>query len=124
MSMSLTIIFLSVIILILLFLYYLTRKELKELRNIHDELKHDYLSKSVKHGQHWEQFAPFSKEFDKIASRENFAFIGQPIDGIAFDQDSVKFIEFKTGNSNLNIRQRMIKNLIENKKVSWHELRF
>jgi len=47
-----------------------------------------------------------------------------PIDGISFDDDSIKFIEIKTGTSQLNKKQRKIRDLIKNKKVEWHELRF
>lgn len=124
MAEILTTIILLLIIAILALLYYLARKEIKELRLMHAELKHDYISKSVKHGQHWEQFMPFTKEFEKIANKEDFSFIGQPIDGIAFCNDSIKFIEFKTGNSQLNSRQKAIKSLVQDKKVSWHELRY
>ena len=51
-------------------------------------------------------------------------FLGMPIDGICFDDDQIKFIEFKTGNSHLSKKQQQIKKQIEQKQVQWIELRF
>ncbi len=124
MPLTLLTIILIIAVLVLLAVYYFARRDITRLKAAYEELQHNFLSKSVKHGQHWEQFAPFTQEFDKIASRENFTFIGQPIDGIAFDIDAIKFIEFKTGNSSLNNRQRMVKQLVKDRKIEWHELRF
>lgn len=81
-------------------------------------------SANVKHGKSWEQFVPFMPEFEKIASKDNFMFLGNPIDGIAFDEDAIKFIEFKTGTSRLSPKQQRIKKQIEEKNVEWHELRY
>ncbi|MBS3142360.1 endonuclease [Candidatus Woesearchaeota archaeon] len=81
-------------------------------------------SANVRHGKSWEQFVPFMPEFEKIASKDNFMFLGNPIDGIAFDEDAIKFIEFKTGTSRLSPKQQRIKKQIEEKNVEWHELRY
>ena len=88
------------------------------------KLKFDYQSTNIKHGKSFEHFVPFTPEFNKIADKNNFTFIGMPIDGIAFEEDAVKFIEIKTGSSQLNQKQKHIKELIQNKQVEWHELRF
>lgn len=82
----------------------------------------DYKSMYVKHGKNWENFAPFMKGFP--GNKENFRFIGNPIDGVIFDDDEIKFVEIKTGKSNLNEKQKRIKSLVDNKKVRFHELRF
>ena len=50
--------------------------------------------------------------------------MGRPVDFISFDSDSIKFIEVKTGKSVLNEKQKMIKSLVMDGKVEWHELRF
>lgn len=109
---------------ILIFLYISQRKKVLTLKAYLEELEFKNKSISVKHGQRWEQFAPFMEEFQKVAQRENFVFIGNPIDGLAFDDDAVKFIEVKTGTSQLSKKQHHIKELIRKKKVEWHELRF
>ncbi len=95
-----------------------------ELLETNEQLLHDYKGMAVKHGQSWEQFLPFTKEFESIAHKENFTFIGMPIDGIAFEDDAIKFIEVKTGKSQLSNKQKQVKELIQKKQVEWHELRF
>jgi len=85
---------------------------------------HEFNNKSlvVKHGKHWEQFTPFMNNFP--GNKENFRFLGTPIDGVIFDDDEIKFVEIKTGTSRLSEKQQHIKNLVERKKVSWKELRY
>ena len=78
-------------------------------------------SQSVKYGQLTEQWIPFSSKFP--FNSQNFRFIGKPIDGLAFEDDKVVFVEFKTNKSGLNENQKKVKKLIEEKKVEWFELR-
>jgi len=102
------------------------RKHYKKLlQRLHEELKevrHNFKSALVRFGKSWEHFIPFSKEFpgDKGAS----VFFGQPIDYVSFDTDMIRFIECKTGNSQLNKNQKRIKDLIDNKAVEFIELRY
>ncbi len=86
------------------------------------ELRFSIRSQSIKHGKNWENFVPFMDEFKKYAEKDNFVFIGHPIDGIAFDDDAIKFIEIKTGKSSLSPKQRKIKEMVKEKKVRWVEL--
>ena len=121
--MSTEIILIISIIILALIIFFLIKTLLairKELR----ELKSKYKSKAVLHGTHWENFVPFTEEFEKIASKENACFIGKPVDYVVFDDDAVKFVEVKTGKAGLNQKERKIKALIENKKVEWFELRY
>ncbi len=116
-----------ILLLLLLFfvlMYFITRKQLKKLEGIYAELDFKHRSIQVKHGKAWEDFVPFMPEFEKIANKDNFVFIGMPIDGIAFDDNAVKFIEIKTGKSQLSQKQRNVRDLVKDKKVEWHELRF
>ena len=78
-------------------------------------------SQSVKYGQLTEQWIPFAKSFP--FNSQEFRFIGKPIDGLAFEDDKVVFVEFKTNKSTLSSVQRKVKNLIQEKKVEWFELR-
>ena len=122
----LTIIFLILllVVVILIVLYLMTKRELDELKKINEKLRFDYRSKVVKHGKNWENFVPFMPDFEKIANKDNFVFLGMPIDGISFDDDNIKFIEIKTGTSQLNQKQRKIRDMVRDKKVKWHELRY
>lgn len=47
-----------------------------------------------------------------------------PIDFIVFDEDSIKFIECKTGQSPLSPKQKKIKQQIENGLVEFKEVRY
>lgn len=118
------ILLLFLIILILVVLYLLTRKELSKLKKANEKLQFDYRSKVVKHGKNWENFVPFMPDFEKVANKDNFVFLGMPIDGVAFDEDNIKFIEIKTGDSQLSKKQKNIKKMVEDKKIKWFELRY
>ena len=68
---------------------------------------------------------PFMEDFP--INPRDIRFFGNPIDYIAFtDMGSKKkcaihFVEVKSGQSNLNNRQKNIKNAILEGKVHWHE---
>ncbi len=54
---------------------------------------------------------------------ERFRFLGEPIDGIQFEDDSILFVRFKEGNTPRTKEQDEIKNLLENGKVKWFEFK-
>lgn len=87
----------------------------------HRELKSKYKSASVIHGQNIEEVVPFGKYFKH--NFRDFKFLGQPIEGIVFGDDEITFIEIKTGQSQLSDKQKHIRELVENKKVGWEEIR-
>ncbi len=114
-----TLLIIIAILLTLLFLYYslYTRQ-----RQLLTQLNTDYRSMNVKHGKHWEHFVPFMDNFP--GNKENFRFLGTPIDGIIFDDEHITFVEVKTGTSKLSEKQEHVKKLVEEKKVRWKELRY
>jgi len=77
-------------------------------------------SQSTRYGLLAEQWLPLSDQFP--FRPENFRFLGSPIDGIAFEDDSIVFCEFKFSNSKLTEKEKRIKELVENKRVKWFEL--
>ena len=77
---------------------------------------------SVKYGKFLEQYIPWIKEIFPH-SPQKFRFIGEPIDGILFDDDEILFMEFKTGSSKLTERQKRIKKLVKEKKIGWKEIK-
>ena len=77
-------------------------------------------SQSVKYGKLSEQWIPFSERFPY--SKENFRFIGSPIDGIAFEDDRIVFVEFKMNSSSLSEKQKHIRDLVHSRRVEWFEL--
>ena len=118
--MAFEIVFVLIIIALVIAVAFLARA-LFSLKNQLDELAFSKRSQSVKYGQFTEQWLPFSDKFPYNA--QNFRFIGKPIDGLAFEEDKVVFVEFKTNKSQLNDSQKKVKELIKDKKVEWFELR-
>lgn len=78
-------------------------------------------SLASKYGKMTENFMPFLADYPYDA--HNFRFIGNPIDGISFEDDKVVFIEFKTASSRLTPKQMQIRELIENRRVTFEEHR-
>ncbi|MBT4870847.1 MAG: endonuclease [Candidatus Diapherotrites archaeon] len=105
---------LVVICIILIWLVLSLKEELTNLRFAKQ-------SQSVKYGQLTEQWLPFAKKYPY--NSQNFRFIGKPIDGLAFEDEKVVFVEFKTNKSSLSKVQRKVRDLIREKKVEWLELR-
>ncbi len=97
-------------------------KKLKQLKQENKKLKSAIKSKEVMFGKSFEHFVPFIKDFP--ADREKTVFLGMPIDFICFDDDYIKFIEVKTGQSALSPKQNKIKRMIENGLVKFIEVRY
>lgn len=112
------------IILVLIFFLVFFIRKINFLQRQLEALKFDHRSLRVKHGKNWENFVPFMKDFEDVADKGNFTFIGMPIDGISFDDDAIKFVEIKTGKSQLNKKQKQVRDHVKNKRVKWIELRF
>jgi predicted Holliday junction resolvase-like endonuclease len=85
-------------------------------------------SKSVNAGRLTEQFALFMNgmEFNPKDAR----FLGHPVDFVVFDGldegnlQRVLFVEVKTGKSQMNARERLVREAIKNRQVEWVELKF
>ena len=122
MALDFLLIVLIVLVVFFAFLYYKLRIRVRALEMEQEQLKFDHKSMAVKHGYQFESFVPFMEHYP--GEKENTVFLGKPVDFISFDHDYVKFIEVKTGKSQLNDNQKRIKELIEQGKVKWFELRF
>ena len=78
-------------------------------------------SQSTRYGQLTEQFMPLLDSYPWNPS--GFKFLGNPIDGIQFENDRIVLVEFKTASSKLSKTQREIKNLVDSNKVEFKEIR-
>jgi len=114
-------IILAIIIVILVVILFLLSKSFFALKSEYESLRFSKQSQSVKYGQLTEQWIPFSKNFPY--NTQSFRFIGKPVDGVAFEDDKIVFVEFKSNKSSLNESQKKIKDLVEKKKVEWFELK-
>lgn len=96
-------------------------EELLEVSDAKRKVTSQKKSSEVRLGHIAETLAPFLDQFD--FDPENCVFMGKPIDYISFGDDEITFIEVKSGKSQLNSRQRAIRDQVKNNKVSWKEVR-
>lgn len=115
---------LAITFLLLVFIIFLYRgiyKKNKKLKLLAGELRSSKQSLSTKYGKMTEQFIPFLEVYPY--NEQNFRFLGTPIDGVQFEDDKIVFIEFKTSNSNLTVKQNKIKDLVNRGKVEFKTVR-
>ena len=114
-------IILSIIILLILIILFLSqsyyRNKISTLRKNLIKTTSDKISLSTKYGQISEEFFPLEQSYPY--NSKDFKFLGNPIDGIQFNNDKIILIEFKTNTSKLSTKQRHIRNLINNKQVEF-----
>ena len=100
-------------------------KDLEEKLSIETENRKKVLSQKksseVRLGNIAETLAPFLDQFD--FDPETCTFLGKPIDYISFGQEEITLIEVKSGKSQLNSRQRQIRDQVKDNKVFWKEIR-
>ena len=105
----------SMLIIFILRKYY--KNKINQLDNLLTKIKSDKISQSTKYGQISEEFFPLEQSYPYES--KNFKFLGNPIDGIQFNNDRIIIIEFKTNKSQLSQKQRHIRDLIINNKVDF-----
>jgi hypothetical protein len=52
---------------------------------------------------------------------ENFRYIGDPVDGIQFEQNTILFIRFKKPNEPSAKEQNHVKELVETGQITWYD---
>ncbi len=109
------VIFILIAVVAVLFIYIAQLQ-----RRLNDTLSRKQ-SQSTRYGQIFEQLVPFSKDFP--FDPKKFRFIGNPIDGVVFEDDMITFCEIKLNTSALSPGQKSIKRLVEDKKVCFKEIR-
>ena len=76
---------------------------------------------AVRRGFTTEQWLPLTESYPW--DPRNFRFLGAPIDGVQFEDDMVVLVEFKSGRSRLSDRQLRIRDLVQNGRVEFREVR-
>jgi predicted Holliday junction resolvase-like endonuclease len=99
----------------------LLTKQLASERENYAKLINQKKSSEVRLGQIGEHLAPFLTDWPWDS--KNFRFLGNPVDGIQFNDDEVIFVEIKTGKSQLSKNQRVVRDLIKIGRVKWAEFR-
>lgn len=93
------------------------KRQLKKLREKYNKELHFRKSSEIRLGKIGENLAPFVKGWPWDA--KNFRFLGNPVDGIQFNEDELIFVEIKTGKARLSRVQRNFKDLVKAGKVSF-----
>lgn len=102
-------------------LYARLQKKNKELEFQLNGLISKKQSLSTKYGRMTEQFMPFLETYPY--DKQNFRFIGNPIDGVQFEKDKIIFVEFKAGDHQISVSQKAVKELVDRGKVKFEEFR-
>jgi predicted Holliday junction resolvase-like endonuclease len=113
---------LAAAVVLLLFLCLSLKHRADKLLDELEEERHRTQSLMSTHGRINEQWFPLMDGFPYDS--RNFKFLGQPIDGVQFEDDRIIFCEFKTNSSPLSTDQRRIRQMIEDGRVEWEEFRF
>ncbi len=106
---------LFVVCIVLFLLLRYSRQKLAEKSVSITELDKQKRSQSIRYGKLTEQFMPFLESYPY--DPHDFRFLGTPIDGVQFTEDSIVLIEFKAAGSQLSQRQRTIKRMVDDGAV-------
>ncbi|RKZ99432.1 MAG: hypothetical protein DRQ47_11060 [Gammaproteobacteria bacterium] len=96
-------------------------KAVESLDESYKKLIHQKKSSEVRVGKIGENLAPFLNGWPYDPN--SFRFLGNPIDGIQFANDKIRFVEIKTGKARLSASQKHIKELVKQGKVSFVSFR-
>lgn len=75
-------------------------------------------SRSTRYGKLTERFAPWMAAWP-FDDPGRFRFLGDPIDGVQFEEDAIYVVEIKTADSALKPAQAAVRNAILNGRVGW-----
>lgn len=96
-------------------------KEIAQLNERLNKVVHQKKSSEVRLGKIGENMAPFFLEWPYDPNK--FRFLGDPVDGISFNDDEIVFVEIKTGKARLTTSQKLAKELIKKGKVKFATFR-
>jgi predicted Holliday junction resolvase-like endonuclease len=88
-----------------------------KLQNKYSRELHHRKSSEVRLGKIGENLAPFTEGWPWDAN--NFRFLGNPVDGVQFNDDEIIFVEIKTGKARLSRSQKDFRDLVKKGKVSF-----
>jgi len=92
-------------------------REHKELQDKYAKELHHRKSSEVRLGKIGENLAPFVEGWPWDPN--SFRFLGNPVDGIQFNEDEIIFVEIKTGKARLSKSQKNFRDIVNSGKVSF-----
>lgn len=120
-ELILSLIVLIIVVGVSIFLLDREQKTAAVFKEKYNKELHYRKSSEVRLGKIGENLAPFLRDWPW--SPATFRFLGNPVDGIQFNDDGIIFIEVKTGGSRLSKSQKKCKQLIKEGKVSFATFR-
>jgi predicted Holliday junction resolvase-like endonuclease len=91
-------------------IFIITINQYNKLKSKITNLDSNLRSNAVKQGLTLEQWIPISENYPW--DHRNFRFLGDPIDGIQFEDNKILLVEFKSGNSRMSNKQKAIQQLV------------
>ena len=102
-------------------IFIITINQYNKLKSKISNLDSNLRSNAVKQGLTLEQWIPISENYPW--DHRNFRFLGDPIDGIQFEDNKILLVEFKSGNSRMSNKQKANQQIVENRKVQFVEIK-
>lgn len=96
-------------------------KIIKQLKEKCAKTLHHRKSSEVRLGHIGENLAPFLTGWPHNSN--DFRFLGNPIDGVQFNDNEIVFIEIKTGNARLSKVQKNLKRIVKEGNVYFESFR-
>lgn len=119
--MTMWIFLIGIIVGIILGIMLVYRAAVTPLHKKIEKLSEEKQLLSTKHSEIPKDFKSFMEKYPYV--KENFRFIGNPVDGIQFENDQIIFVEFTTNKSKLTAKQNKVKKLVNERKVKWFEFK-
>jgi predicted Holliday junction resolvase-like endonuclease len=104
-----------------MYVSYLRRRLTVALAMLSDERTRQR-SLSASYGRITEQWFPLMDGYPYDSA--GFRFLGNPVDGVQFEEDRIVFVEFKSHSAELSTQQKRLKKLVQSGKVYWEEFHF
>lgn len=120
-GLILSIIVLIIVVGVFIFLLDREQKIAAVFKEKYNKELHYRKSSEVRLGKIGENLAPFLRDWPW--SPGSFRFLGNPVDGIQFNDNEIIFVEVKTGGARLSKSQRKFKQLVKEGKVSFATFR-
>ena len=109
------------IILVLYYKLFRAEQKIASLDELYKKTLSQKKSSEVRLGKIGENMAPFFSQWPYDPNK--FRFVGNPIDGISFNEDEIVLVEIKTGKARLTTSQKKARDLVKAGKVRFATFR-
>ena len=93
------------------------KAKVAEYKEKYEKELHHRKSSEIRLGKIGENLAPFVSDWPWDPNR--FRFLGNPVDGVQFNNDEIIFVEIKTGRARLSKSQKRFRDLVKTGNISF-----